>query len=52
MPVEIVINAIKFLQMLISPHRTDRIGKRESHVNRVAKHTKQSFASRQKLRGL
>ena len=34
MPVEIVINAIKFLPILISLHRTDRIGKRDSHVYR------------------
>lgn len=31
MPVEIVINAVKFLPILISPNRTDRIGKRDRH---------------------
>ncbi|HEY9766918.1 MAG TPA: hypothetical protein V6C71_00230 [Coleofasciculaceae cyanobacterium] len=34
MPVKIVRNAIECLPMLIAPHRTDRIAKRDSHVAR------------------
>ena len=37
MSVKIVIDAVKFLPMLISPHRIDGIGKRNSHIDRVAK---------------